>query len=173
MHRWFAPLILSIWGAGCPAGQRLAPYAALEERFVLVGSASDGEPKLYRDFEVIRRGRREKALVLVAPVSLRAPVAARDGKSVHLEALAAAVFNIGDGMALEVAIVRGTGRIPVYSRYFDPGRRAADRDWARLDIRLDSPVAPDAEVELRLGPGPQGDLVGDWLALAGLRLVPE
>jgi hypothetical protein len=168
-------VILSIWGAGCLAGQnfRTQPSATLEERFVLVGSASDGEPKLYRDFEVIRRGRREKALVLVAPVSLRAPIAARDGRSVHLEALATAVFNIGDGMALDVAIVQGTGRIPVYSRYFDPGRRAADRDWARLDIRLDLQVGPDAEIELRLGPGPQGDLVGDWLALARLRPVSE
>jgi hypothetical protein len=124
---------------------------------------------LYRDFDLVRCGRREAALVLVAPVRARAPLVERG--ALRLEGWCTPVFNIGDGVELEVSLVRGQARTPLLRRTFDAGRRAADRDWVRIEVPLDVGAADASWLELELRAGPQGDLVGDWLALADLRLV--
>jgi len=130
---------------------------------------------MYRSFEVVRRGRREKSMVLVAPVEVRAEIGgpSREGCVLHLQALAAGVFNLGDGMTLQILVARNGARVSIYERTFDPGRTAADRDWSELDVALDLRPGERGQLLLRLGAGPQGDLVGDWLALARLSLVEK
>ena len=63
------------------------------------------------------------------------------------------------------------GERMVYTRYFDAGRRAEDREWIPLSIPLDVRDGSGTELIIRLSAGPQGDLVADWLALTSVRLT--
>lgn len=108
-------------------------------------------------------------MTLVAPLEIRASLAGLSGTHT-LKLLATPVFNIGDGLQMDV-LVGGAGALKqVYGRYFDAGRKAEDRDWIPLEIALDLSGAGDAYLEIRISGGPQGDLVADWLALAEVRL---
>ena len=118
---------------------------------------------------VTRGGQRMKSIVLVAPVAVRADLSGLSGRFA-LRLSVAPVFNLGDGMQMEILLrTNGEGR-PLYSRYFDAGRRAGDRKWTTLEIPLD--LDRKSDLEIRVSGGPQGDLITDWLALAEARLVP-
>jgi hypothetical protein len=129
-----------------------------------------GAPESFEaHFDVVRRGIRRDAVRLIAPVAVRAPVEkGLDGMS--LEFFAAPVFNVGDGMKLEIFMASDQGEELLYSRYFDAGRKAGDRDWAHIEIPL--PARPAARwLLLRVSGGPQGDLDADWLAVSSLTLL--
>jgi hypothetical protein len=168
-----------LWiASACRTGESRAPATvAAQPEFTVLQNAAvrAAEPQMYRNFEVVRRGRREKSMVLVAPVEVRAEIGgpSRDGCELHLQGVASAVFNLGDGMTFQVLLARDGAPVPIYERTFDPGRAAADRDWSALDVPLDLRPGERGQLLLRLGAGPQGDLVGDWLALARLAIVEK
>ncbi len=120
---------------------------------------------------VVRRGRQMDAMVLVAPVTIAASLTGVSGGQL-LECLATPVFNTGDGIQMDIYLKTGAGEKKVYSRYFDAGRIASDRDWVPLSVPLDLGREASAELSIRVSGGPQGDLVGDWLALSSFRLTP-
>jgi hypothetical protein len=117
----------------------------------------------------VRRGMRRDAMRLIAPVIVRAPLAGYSG-AMLIEFQAAPVFNVGDGMRLEILLAGVGGDEVLYSRYFDPGRNAADRDWVRIEVPAMLPPQPKWLV-LRLTGGPQGNLEADWLAISSMRLT--
>lgn len=147
----------------------------LTDRFVQIMPAldsaggGDSRPFLHH-LSVTRRGRQEDAIALVAPVSVAAPLTNFSGRA-RLDALVAPVFNVGDGFDMSVFLSDGRDRRRVYERYFDPGRRASDRDWIPLQIPLELAPGREWRVEVQVSAGPQNDLVGDWLALARVRVV--
>jgi hypothetical protein len=109
---------------------------------------------------------------LLAPVAIRAGLAGLSGRFT-LKLQASPLFNVGDGVQMEVfAGSAGDCRL-VCSRYFDPGRLAGDRDWIELEVPVDLSGAVDSYLEIRVSAGPQGNLDADWLALAEVRIVPE
>ncbi len=173
---WFfckVVVFLSMVTAGCSfpesnAGGARETEFSLMERFVRSGEDSAGA--LHRNMQVTRRGRRESSIVLVAPVAVVADIG-EDRGTVKLEFLAAPVFNLGDGFQLNVFLKDAHRTAPVYSRYFDAGRKASDRDWIPIEISLDLVGQRSRMLELKVSGGPQGDLVGDWLALAQMRVL--
>jgi hypothetical protein len=80
------------------------------------------------------------------------------------------VFNIGDGVQMNVFLRRSGIRILVGSRYFDPGRNAEDRSWIPVSIALE--VNEGDLIEIEASAGPQGDLTADWLALNSVVVTP-
>jgi hypothetical protein len=86
-----------------------------------------------------------------------------------LEGWATPVFNIGDGIQLDLFLSRYGERHRVGERYFDSGRKAEDRDWVAIAFPLD--LRENDQLEISISGGPQGDLVADWLALSSLRLM--
>jgi hypothetical protein len=118
---------------------------------------------------VTRKGRREEALVLVAPISVRATISGIAG-AVNFEALAAPVFNVGDGIKLEIFLSDASGEKRVYEGHFDAGRRDSDRNWTALKIPFDLGAGGSWQLEMRVSGGSRGDLASDWLALAKPRL---
>jgi hypothetical protein len=128
-----------------------------------------GAPESFENhFEVTRRGIRRDAMRLIAPVSVRTPLDIRSDGMV-LDFFAAPVFNIGDGMTLEVLLTGDQGEDVLYSRSFDAGRKAVDREWTHIAIQL--PIRPRARwLVLRVSGGPQGNLEADWLAIASMNL---
>jgi len=142
--------------------------ADLAARFELV--AGDGGGSFDRHYMVVRSGRRMDSMVLVAPATIRASLTGFAGNLI-LECLATPVFNVGDGMRMDVLLKNAAGERLVYTRYFDAARRAEDREWMPLSIPLDVPGGSASELIIRLSAGPQGDLVADWLALASVRLT--
>lgn len=129
-----------------------------------------GESPVRLHVPVRRAGVTRDATVLIAPVAASVPLGGTAGRVV-LECLTAPVFNMGDGFLLEIAIVRAGRRESVCRRYYDPGRKAADRAWILLEVPLDLGEGDEAGLHLELSGGPQGDLTADWLALASARLV--
>jgi hypothetical protein len=111
-------------------------------------------------------------MLLVAPVVVRAPLEGIAGTLI-LEGFTAPVFNIGDGIQLEVFVLESGHERRVYDRYFDPGRRAGDRAWIPFSIPFDLGNSGGGSLEIRISAGPQGDLTADWLAIGSLRLVQE
>ena len=118
---------------------------------------------------VTRKGRREEALVLVAPSSVRAAFSGITGAA-DFEALAAPVFNIGDGTKLEIFLSDARGEKRVYEGLFDAGGRDSDRNWRALRIPIDLGAGGQWQIEMRVSAGSRGDLVGDWLAVAKVQL---
>ena len=105
---------------------------------------------------------------LIAPVAVRAPLAAAVAGA-ELQFLATPVFNVGDGMLLDVLLAGESGEEILYTRYFDAGRKAADRQWVPIKVTL--PRRSGARwLVLRVSGGPQGNLEADWLAIASMNL---
>ena len=125
---------------------------------------------LRRHVDVTRRGRRADAAVLIAPVSVRASLAGLSGRYI-LRISAAPVFNVGDGMQMDLAISDSRGRRDMVSRYFDAGRKAADRAWIPIEVPLALSGGGDVYLDINVSGGPQGDLVADWLAFAEIVMV--
>ncbi len=158
---------------GCTVGS--APLPDLSDRFVADtiagGNRTVGGGSFTRHFRVVRNGVAHDAMVLEAPVTIRLALAAPAPGAV-LECTSTPVFNIGDGMQLDVLLGEGGRRRVIFSRYYDAGRRLEDRAWIPLSIPLELQASPgDAELEIRVSGGPQGDLVADWLALSMVRIV--
>jgi hypothetical protein len=138
------------------------------DRFAVVagGGAHDS---FQQHTSIVRSGRQEDATILVAPITVRANLAGYHG-ALRLRLLATPVFNIGDGIQMDIFLVNGSDRNRICSRYFDAGRNAADRQWIAMEVPLDLRNRQDSQVEVQVSGGPQGDLVADWLALAEVRI---
>ncbi len=154
-----------------------APGVDIGDRFAAdapgAGKRNNGGGSFTPHFKVVRNGIARDSLVLEAPVTIRAEL---DGiaEGATLEFQSTPVFNVGDGMELEVFITTDGKRRSVYSRYYDAGRKSEDRAWIPVSIPL-GPGASSAggRLEFRVSGGPQGDLVADWLALSMVRVVPR
>jgi hypothetical protein len=150
---------------GCSPARSSPSFA---DRFAVV--AGGGAPGSFQQHTaVVRNGKQEDATILVAPITVRAELAGYYGK-LWLRLLATPVFNIGDGIQMDVFFLDGSDRTRICSRYFDAGRNPADRQWIALEIPLDLRNGQGSQVEIRVSGGPQGDLVADWLALAEVRI---
>ena len=121
-------------------------------------------------FAASRNGVGRDSILLIPPTKVRASLQGITGP-VMLEGIVTPVYNIGDGMQLDIVLIDGGTRRGVYSRYYDPGRKAEDRNWIPLYIPLDLPRGHDIRIELMVTAGMQGDLVADWLAVSELRVV--
>jgi hypothetical protein len=172
-----ATLVLCLTG-GCIAkppiqGKQHPSFLDLTGRFFAPGARLKGSGTGTFDphYPVGRKGQRRDTMLLIAPVTAKAEVGGIAG-SYFLEALCTQVFNTGDGIQMEVYLTEGSERRRIYSRYFDAGRRAEDRDWVPVSVPLILGKARDSQVEIEASAGPQGDLTSDWLALSSVRLVP-
>jgi len=120
-----------------------------------------------RNQYVTRKGLRRKSLVITAPIRIAASLEGVSGKAL-LRGWAAQVYNIGDGLQMDLYLTRNGTRRRIAGRYFDSGRRAEDRDWIPLEFPLE--IGEKDWLEIEISGGPQGDLVADWLALDSLAL---
>ena len=152
---------------GCSRAPAVEPGIDMSERFAIASGSPDN---LKTHMSIVRRGERKDALVLVAPASIRASLPARKERRI-LKCWAAPVFNIGDGIQMNVYLRRKGTRILAGSRYFDPGRKAENRNWIPIAIPLE--IDPGDQLDIEASGGPQGDLVADWLALSSPHLVSQ
>ncbi len=161
-----------VW-SGCAKTETAATTAAggidLTDKLFPIHPA-DPELKVNRNFAVVRNGVRKNSLALVAPVLVRASLQGASGKQL-LEGLATPVFNIGDGIRIDLYLNRAGVRRAIGNRYFDSGRRGEDRAWISIAFPVD--LHKEDQLEIDVSAGPQGDLVADWLAFSSLRLVPR
>jgi hypothetical protein len=168
-------LLIGLCGCGTAARQEQSGRAEfdLTDRFSVLSPRAEPGPKEFdAHFDVIRRGRRRDSIVLTAPAAIHAPLTGLSG-NVVLEGLATPVFNVGDGIQMDIFLVGSGTRKLIYNRYFDAGRRAEDRDWIPLAIPLELGNSSDNWLEIRVSAGPQGDYVADWLALSTMHIVPR
>jgi hypothetical protein len=167
-HRWqwmiwaLGYLLLVV---GCGSARSSQTFA---DRFAVVAGGGTHD-SFQQHTVVVRNGRQEDATILVAPITVRANLAGYHG-ALRLRLLATPVFNIGDGIQMDVFLVNGSDRTRICSRYFDAGRNAADRQWIAMEVPLDFWNRQDSQVEVQVSGGPQGDLVADWLAIAEVRI---
>jgi len=153
-------------GSGDVAKQAAAPVLDLMERLSLADS-SQPEDHFKQGQLVTRRGLRRHALVMVAPVRVHAPLQGVSGKAT-LRGWAAPVYNIGDGLQMNLFVRRSGIRHQVGSRTIDSGKNAEDRDWIPIEISLE--IGEEDWLEIEISAGPQGNLVADWLAFSELGL---
>lgn len=149
--------------------QETAPVLNLMNRLSPADS-SQPEERFKQDQLVTRRGLRRKALVIVAPFRIHAPLQGFSGKAT-LRGWAAPVYNIGDGLQMNLFIRRSGIRHPAGSRYVDSGKNAGDRDWIPIEVSLE--IGEEDWLEIEISAGPQGNLVADWLALSELGLFRD
>jgi hypothetical protein len=173
-----ATLVLFL-ACGCTAnspvqGKEHPSSLDLASRFFAPGARLKGSGPGSFDphYPVVRKGQRRDTVLLIAPATAKAGVSGIGG-SYSLEALCSQVFNTGDGIQMDIHLTERGERRKVYSRYFDAGRRAADRDWVPISVPLVLGKAQDSQIEIEASAGPQGDLTSDWLALSSVRLVPR
>jgi hypothetical protein len=162
--------MLALAGAlsGCRRGSSSAdPALNLTERIHLVNAKAGQILEKHRI--MARNGRERDCIMLVAPMVVQAALYGAEGKRT-LEFLAAPVFNIGDGVLLNVYLERAGSRISAGSRYFDPARKAEDRRWTSVAIPVQ--VEEGDQLQIEVAAGPQGDLTADWIGLNSIRLAP-
>ena len=170
LRRWFLTLALiaAVGLQGCGDGREtpVLPYSGLDLTERLAPADAASRKNLQKNVQVLRRGERKDALVLLAPAVLRASLQEVSGEGA-LECWAAPVFDIGDGIQMNVYLRRGGARVLKGGRYFDPGRNAEDRNWVPVSIPLE--IRKGDQLEIEVLAGPQGDLGADWLALSAIR----
>ena len=171
----FIILFTSLCGCGAPPGlEGDKKFAAdLTEQFSVITPRNDSEAReFYAHFPVTRKGIRKDSMVLTAPTAIQASLAGFTGP-VRLRGAATPVFNVGDGIQLELFLREDAARKCIYSRYFDAGRLAEDRDWISLSAPLELKDSTDNWLEVQISGGPQGDLTADWLALSAIHIEPK
>jgi hypothetical protein len=169
IKRCGACLLLSLTLIRCSADDIVRSERS-EARLLLADLRVVGHPEFPpRSLPVTRRGKRRDAIVLIAPSTVKVTLAGIFGP-VSLKGWIAPVFNIGDGIQMEMKLTDSQQQRTIYGRRFDPARSAADRDWIPLDIGFNLDESNKWDLEMSVSAGPQGDLVGDWVALAELHL---
>jgi hypothetical protein len=137
------------------------------ERFVPAKQAA-GRSSLLNPIVLDRAGSKRRAMVLVAPASAIAPLGGDSGR-IELQLEAVPVFNVGDGIQMEIWLRDDGPPVRICSRYFDPGRRFEDRRWTSVTVEMNV-HRNDAQLEIRVSAGPEGNLTGDWLAFADVSI---
>jgi arylsulfatase A-like enzyme len=79
----------------------------------------------------------------------------------------------GDGVVFSVSITGGAGNSaePLWERAVNPQKNANDRGWLDGDLDLAAWAGKPILIELRTGPGPDGDADFDWAVWSDPRLV--
>jgi hypothetical protein len=175
-HPYMALFIFAIAASlaysGCRGTTGVQPPKTQEldlmNRLIPIMDSGLHSTNLERSLGVIRRGLRRDALVLIAPVSVRASIKGVAGQRM-LEGWATQVFNVGDGLQMNLFLNGTGGRRFAGGRYFDAGRKFEDREWIPIAFPLD--LDQDDQLEIEISAGPQGNLAADWLALSSLRLT--
>jgi hypothetical protein len=171
----FIILFSCLCGCGAPPGLEGVKKSEfdLTERFSVVSPRTDPEAReFYAHFPVTRKGNRKDSIVMIAPTAVHASLAGFSGP-VELKGSATPVFNVGDGIRMDIFLrENGTNKL-IYNRFFDAGRRAEDRDWIPLSVPLELRGSADNWLEIRISGGPQGDQTADWLALNAMSIVPR
>jgi hypothetical protein len=170
----FFVLFSGLFGCGEPPGVETIEISQsdLADCFSVISPRMDPDAReFYAHFPVMRRGHRKDAMVLIAPTAVHASLAGYAGP-VKLIGSAAQVFNLGDGIQLDIFLQENGTKQRVYNRYFDAGRLAEDRDWISLSVPLELNSSTDNWLEIQVSGGPQGDYIADWLALNGVRIEP-
>jgi hypothetical protein len=170
--------------SGCAPVSRSIPLLTgvlLEDAFGLKaanGQALSGESRRPPHFSLVRAGTRRNGLLLVAPEVVSAPLPGLAGK-MEFRCFVAPVYNIGDGVILEIVLEAEDRERVLLRRRLDAGRRAEDRQWNELVVPLQIP-RDGASLLLRASggdpednPGTGVDLVADWLVIADPRLTTE
>jgi hypothetical protein len=169
VRRRGAGLLLSLTLVQCSPPGIVRPERS-ETRLLLANFQIVGHPEFPpRSLPITRRGKRREAIILIAPSTVKLTLGGISGP-ISLKGWAAPVFNIGDGIQMEIKLTDSQPQRTVYSRRFDAARDAADRDWIPLDIGFSLDESSKWDLEMSVSAGPQGDLVGDWVALAELHL---
>ena len=153
-------------GSGRPPANDAESAIDLSTRILPIDSGSGGNPE--KRLEVVRKGIKRNAIVLVAQSVIRVSLQGVSGKRT-LKFWAAPVFEVGDGMQMNLFLRRTKERVSVGGRYFDSGRKSEDRDWISIEAPLE--IREGDQLEIEVSPGPQGDSTADWLALSSLRLT--
>jgi hypothetical protein len=166
---WLATL-LTIHGVllttGCSDAHRPVPPNMLD-RFTPAIPVADRRSFL-NPVVVDRAGLKKNGMILVAPASAKASLEGFHGR-IELNLMVVPVFNVGDGIQMEIWLLDGGERVPICRRFFDPGRRFEDRRWTPVTVAMDL-NGKDAHLEIRVSGGPEGNLTGDWLVFADLSI---
>jgi hypothetical protein len=169
---WCFIIAISIFSTGCSGKSDIQPdgFMTLDLMNKLVPEESASlDNQFYRHMQVVRRGDRRDSMILVAPVAVRASLHGISGQMI-LKGFATPLFNIGDGIQLNIFLKRDGGGLQLIgSRYFDAGRNGEDRNWIPIAISL-NPDKND-QLEIEVSTGPQGDSTADWLALSSMCLI--
>jgi hypothetical protein len=154
----------------------------LAERLLLLREAGTDPTAEYlspRRFSLVRGGVRREGLLLVAPAAMQAPLDGIRG-TIEFRCSVAPVYNIGDGMTIEILLAFDGGQQSLMRRTVDAGRQSEDRQWIPIAVPVDLPAAGDAALVIRVSGGTPGgssgtgpDLVADWLVVAGPEVIPE
>jgi len=163
---WILALQGTMSTAGCSHAGLPAP-ANLLERFVPVMQVA-GRGSYQNPIVVDRAGSKKVAMVLVAPAAAKASLEGWRGP-VELQLMVVPVFNVGDGIQMEIWLRDDELATRVYGRCFDPACRFEDRRWTPVVVAMDV-HRKDAQLEIRVTGGPVGNLTGDWLAFADARI---
>jgi hypothetical protein len=155
-------------GSSLPSAYNPESAIDLSTRLLPMDKGSRGNPE--KRLEVVRKGVKRKSIVLVAQSVIRLSLQGASGKR-ELKFWASPVFDVGDGIQLNLFLRRGGERITVGGRYFDSARKSEDRDWIAIEVPLE--IREEDQLEIEVSPGPQGESTADWLALADLRLASE
>ena len=172
---FMAILIMTLmWADACAnrreVQQKDAQVLDLMNRLSPAADSSRQDAHFKPNQYVIRKGLKKNALIIVAPVRIKASLQGVSGKAT-LKGWAAPVFNVGDGLQMNIFLSRSGTRRQIAGRYFDSGRKAGDREWIPIEIPLDAGEQDWLEIEISAGP--QGDLTADWLALSDLSLFRD
>jgi hypothetical protein len=115
-------------------------------------------------YAFVREGQRRETLVLT-PGAVFEIGPLQTGPRSCVSLLAAMPWNLGDGADLKISIVDGAQQRQAADVYLDPAHQRAHRAW--IPIRLDVPQSTDHfTLRFEVGPGPRGDLTGDWIGVA-------
>lgn len=156
----------ALFTAGCSHARPPAP-AGLLERFAPAMKVTN-RSFFMNPVVVDRAGSKKRAMVLVAPAAASAPLEGPVGR-IRLQLEIVPVFNVGDGILMEIWLRDSEPPVRVCSRYFNPGRRFEDRRWTPVTVDMNVHRG-DAQLEIRVSAGPGGNLTGDWLAFADLHI---
>jgi len=168
-------LALGLSGCGAPPGLEQVEQSEfdLTERFSVTSPKTNPAAKEFdAHFSVIRNGSRRDSMVLIAPASIHAPLTGFSGP-VELKGFMTPVFDVGDGIRLDIFLNENGIKRLIYNRYFDAGRLAEDRNWIPLSVPLDLKESADNWLEIKISGGPQGDYAADWLAMNAVRMEPR
>jgi len=163
------PALSSCLLAACGPG-RSRPVAPMPGDLSEELASAASPPGSIRDFTMVRAGERRRGVALIAPVKLSVPVNETHGLF-EFRCFAAAVYNVGDGVTLEILWEDSSGARRLIERRFDAARRREDRRWAEISVPLK--IEGRGHIVFAASAGASGDLVADWVTVAQPRVSPR
>jgi hypothetical protein len=81
-------------------------------------------------------------------------------------------FDQGDGAEARVYFERAEEKRLLFGRWLHPSRIEADRRWSDEIVDLTPFAGQAGQILLECNSGPDLDVIGDWVAFSGLRVLP-